>query len=304
MLPDICLTCGDNESATAIGRPEGVGGGVPDSASLSQTGMASRGSIGGRCKNKPVLSMVSRSARTFVVALQRADGSPVDLTGLTAEFAAKEDNRAITFYIRKPMVVADAADGLLTVDLLPDEVLHGGVWLAAILLSGTPGLLATYDLWLHVEKSILSSDRKNNMVTIPELRLVLMDRCPADNPLLDDVDFSDSDLCSAITLPVYEWNETPPVLEQYTYTPATFPYKYNWLQAAAGEAMRITARRLSRNRLVYTAGGVNVDDLARAQVYAQMGQELRDEWKTWMMREKVRLNAEQIYGGVRSRIYY
>ena len=165
-------------------------------------------------------------------------------------------------------------------------------------------MIAQYDIYLYIEKSLTSAERTNNTITIPEVRILLLDRCPADNPLLDDLEFSDSEIAFAIRRPVDEWNERPPHLMNAQYTPATFPYRYYWMEATAGELLKMASRNLLRNKLDYQAAGLSINDKSRAEVYVQLAEQIHIQYLEWMQHEKFRINAEGVYGGVRTVIYY
>jgi hypothetical protein len=306
-IPDLCLAKGNNEDAGAIGGPGSIGGGLPSDGSITGGGgVAVAGTIGNLACNRPVLSMVTHTRRSFTIQFKKLDGTVLDLTNVArVTFQAKETQDAVRFYVKKNCTVTNAVNGLVTLDFAPRETPYAGIWNAAFLLwNSSNEIILQYDIYLYLEKDLNSSQRANTPITIPEVRMLLMDRCPADNGLLDDFEFSDAQIIFAIRRPVDEWNEMLPQIEGYQFTPATFPYRYNWLNAAASELLRMASRNLIRNKLDYQAGGVNVNDKSRGPIYAKLAEDMHTEWASWCRHEKARINAENCYGSIRSNIYY
>ena len=164
--------------------------------------------------------------------------------------------------------------------------------------------VAQYSVFLHVERNLNSQRAQNVTISVAEMRLLLLDRCPADNSLLDDFEWSDAEIAFAIQRSVDLWNETLPQIANYQYTAATFPYRYHWMDGCAGELLIMAGRRISRNRLDFDAGGVSIQDRARGVMYLQLGQQMLSEYKQWITLEKGRINAENCYGRVQSNVYF
>ena len=306
-LPDICLGVGDNEGNGGIGQPPGVPGGIPgDGTITTEEGVEVPGTIGNLPCNRPVISNSTSMKRSYTIQIKTPNDLPVDLTNISkVMFYAKETFDAANFYLEKECTITDAAEGMISLKFGKTDTPYSGVWWAGFHLidsSDTP--IAQYDIYLYIEKSLTSANRTNNTITIPDVRMALLDRCAADNVLLDDVEFSDSEISFAIRRPVDEWNERPPRISTYQYTTATFPYRYYWTEAACGELLKMSGRNLIRNKLNYKAGGVSVDDKSRAPIYMQLGEQIHQQYLEWMMHEKARLNAESVYGNVTSRTYY
>ena len=305
-IPDICLIGGEDDTA-GIGIPDGVGGGLGTGDTIDSTeGIISTGEIGGMPCNKPVIAAVSATKRKYNIQIKYANGNAVDLTNIkTVKFIAKETLNAASFYIDKACTITNASEGMISLKLGATNIPYAGVWLAAFqLIDNADVPLSQYDVFLYIEKNLTSANNTNNTITISEVRMLLLDRCPADNSLLDDFEFSDSEIAFAIRRPVDEWNERPPRLASAIYTPATFPYRYYWMEATAGELLKMASRNLLRNKLDYKAGGISIDDKSRAPIYSQLAEEIHKQYLDWMLLEKVRINAESVYGGVTTIIYY
>lgn len=160
-------------------------------------------------------------------------------------------------------------------------------------------LIDTWQVLVVIEPSVFQTLSGVGPITIPEIRLALLDSnddtdgAPFNN-LLSDVEFSDVEIANAITKTVNMWNETPPPV--YYFTTNDFPYRYWWIMGASAMLLRSAAARYRRNRLAYSAGGVTVDDQSKAQEYEQVGNERMAEFKDWMKTEKVRINMGYCWG--------
>jgi hypothetical protein len=125
------------------------------------------------------------------------------------------------------------------------------------------------------------------------VRLYLRDT-PADNTLLDDVEFSSVEIMAALRRPVDIWNETTPCL--INYTPATFPWREHWMQAAVGYLMQTASYHYYRNELSYSSGGLSAADKDKGRTYQEMAKQNIDNFKQWMMRKKIEINMDMGYG--------
>jgi len=158
----------------------------------------------------------------------------------------------------------------------------------------------TWPVLLAVEPTSLGLLNTNTRgpLLIPEIRLAMLDvdnqndGAPFSN-LLDDTEFQDIDLVFAQRRVVQLWNETPPPLSQFT--PATFPYRYWWLEATVGHLLLMSAQRYRKNRLAYQAGGVAIDDQSKADEYHRAGREKIDRFMEWMRTEKYRINMNSTW---------
>ena len=113
--------------------------------------------------------------------------------------------------------------------------------------------------------------------------------------LLDSFRFDPSEIAMAIAMPVQIWNELPPIGLAY-FTTATFPFRYNWLQAITGHLMLMVAEQQRANHLPYSSAGVNVDDNAKSPEYTAEGRYRIENYKKWVQQMKVSINMRQCYG--------
>jgi len=174
-----------------------------------------------------------------------------------------------------------------------------GVYSAEIGRFAGTSLVDTWPVIIQVEPSAFQAAQETGPVTIPEVRLSLMDLpsgsdgWPFSN-LLIDVEFTDADIAFCIRRVVDMWNETPPPVALFSTD--NFPYRYWWTQGTMAHLLQMAGRRYSRNRLAYSAGGVSIDDQSKSTEYMQHAQQLMEEFKQFMMQEKIRINMASCWG--------
>jgi len=252
----------------------------------------------------PVITVPTGTEQTMMFTLKDGycpDDKPLDLREDVTEirFIVKESMDASVFYIDKQIAIRDAQYGGVELTLSAQDLPYAGIWQAGIVIVDADGnIQRPSQFWLQVEKSITHKLRDNTPLSIVEIREFLWDRCADDNFLLDDVQFSDSQIASAITWPITQWNETPPSIGEYTT--ATFPWRHHWLLATASRLLRSAAYNQSRNNLKYNAAGASVNDKDKGPLYLQLAQELEQQWKEWLVHKKVEINLDLCYGMVGS----
>lgn len=281
-IPELCLGTG--------GGNGGPGPGTGGPGSLTGGGTSNSG--------WPTLSVVTKQEKTLSLALfEDLTGEiPRDLTGVTrARFMVKEMQCHTIFYIDKDITIeSPLADGIVTLDLVPDDLPYAGIWYASVgLYDAEDDLIAEHPMFLEVRKSLDHDIPHNTPISIAEIRLMNRDLDPDANELLLTYEFDDTEIAFAIMRPVDEWNEALPPVK--TYTAATFPYREHWRKATIGYLMRTAGRKYLRDDLQYNAGGLSIDDRKKHETYNRLATELINEWRAWMKAEKVRLNALQCY---------
>jgi hypothetical protein len=217
--------------------------------------------------------------------------------------------------IRSEGEIITADDGHVRFEINECELLARGLFIAEISVYDTtlnpcgelsdnssssdddssPVRVEKYRAYVEVEADVTDMTTNIIGVSIAEIRLAIRDLSREDNFLLDDVEYTDTEIAWAMRRPVDNWNETPPDMKRYRYTPATFPYRYEWINAVKGELMLIAAAAYRRNHLAYSAAGLTVDDKNKGQIYEQLGQLLIDKWKEWVIIEKKSLNFRQCF---------
>lgn len=302
-IPDACLF------ANYPGSGGVAGGAGPEGAVSSQAG--GKGVYNG---GVPFLSVVTGSNATLTIELktQVDGGDPVDLSGVDhVQFVAKEMPFTPEYYVNQGATIVDGTGGVVSVTLTPDQLKYAGIWPASLITcstpatSNTPGeIIEEFSCWLYVKRSLTSLIDDNRPITIPEIRMALRDTSPSYNTLLEDLEFSDEEIVYAMMRPIEEWNEGTPHLEQYTYTPGTFPFRENWRKATIGYLLKTAAYHYQRNYVPYSAAGVSFDDKNKARQYFETGEQALNEWRQFVLSKKRELNMGLCFGVIGSRSFY
>lgn len=132
-----------------------------------------------------------------------------------------------------------------------------------------------------------------SVITEKELRFFAMDR-PESNTLIDQVKFSPEDIEQAMINVVDRFNILPPPSSMYKVE--TFPSRallclgvWGWLLrgAAVGEAI---------NNLAYSAGGVQVNDRDKAEIFTSLGEKFWQEFLETAKSIKLAQSINKVYG--------
>lgn len=182
--------------------------------------------------------------------------------------------------------------GLVEFDLTSAETSIPGVYLCEVGRFVTGDYLVdTWPVYFAIEPSVFADlTGRPGPLTIPEIRLGMGDLQVGEVSLLDDLEFDDAEILYAIRQVVDLWNETPPHIRIATYTTQNFPYRYHWIKGTVATLYGIAAKKYLRNQLNYQAGGITIDDQNKYQQYLEFSKVQMDEFKEWMIREKIRLN--------------
>lgn len=210
-------------------------------------------------------------------------------------------NNGYTPQITREAVIVDAANGQVSVELTPDDTNVPGVYFGEFALverpvddTAQPEVLFSNSFYVHIGRNSWTDGTMYGPPSISEVRMFLRDNDAAESFLLDNVKFDDGEINQAIALTIAEWNESPPPVA--FHTTASFPYRYNWLNAIAGYLFRLVAEHQRANNLTYAAGGVSINDMDKAPNYEEAGLRRLLEWRTWMRNKKGQINLEQAYG--------
>jgi hypothetical protein len=271
------------------------------------------------CPNEwPVLSFTQDAFSEYTVTVRDAQGRAIPLDEYSVCLVAKDAFGTNQLYLNAEGIV-DSDEGTASFAVPCSDLTRSGLFLGELVLfipslegevssSSEEGTAATafcstdvrYRLPCYVE---VIPNLANNAywatcsgpLTIAEIRLAIRDKCVEDNFLLDNVEFSDTEIAWAIRRPVEFWNEQPPPLRP-CYTPANFPYRYNWTVGVIGELLRIAGPHYERNRLRYSAGGLSVDDKDKASFYINLGDRYIQEYRDWVLRKKYSINVGSAFG--------
>lgn len=204
-----------------------------------------------------------------------------------------------------PVTVVDADVGKVSISLPRDATLHPGIYFGEVAVLGvnTDGDEYVYfsnTFYLAIEQGQWAGHRARGAgpPTFAEIRLHLRDSSPEENLLLSDLMFDDAEITLAISRPVQYWNEIPPPVG--LHTTQSFPYRYHWLEAIAGELFLMAAEGYRKNHLAYSAAGVAIDDQNKSRDYEEAALRRRTDWREFVKRKKAEINLEASYGSVGS----
>ena len=220
---------------------------------------------------------------------------PSDLSSITkVEFRARPS--MISYNKEIKVDCTYTPEGQVTVHLTPNELdFNNGVWYAEFLTYQDDLLVANYRSYLCIRKGMTGSTDGPNTITAMDVRLAVMDTSVEANQLLDDLEFSDMMIYHAIERSIDEWNETPPELER-RFNATNFPWKEHLIKGAVGYLMQEVAYRYNRNRMQYSASGLQLDTNDKGPAYIAMAQAARIEWKNFVAAKKTELNMAECFG--------
>lgn len=204
------------------------------------------------------------------------------------------------------VAIVDAAQGLVRSDQLPNEIVRfPGVYLEEWAVFDTNGnMLFSNHCCTFVRPGLfgISSDlsqRNLGPPTLEEIRLSMRDNAPADNMLLDDVEFDAAEISQAVLRPVRRWNEIPPPI-QPLMTTKTFPFREMWLLGIQAYLFEMVSHHYRRNQLAYNAGGVSLDDKNKEKQYREASMQLMQQFNEMLRAKKMEINIALFSGSLGS----
>lgn len=131
-------------------------------------------------------------------------------------------------------------------------------------------------------------------VTTEDIRFFLRD-IPDMNPLLDTVEFKDSDIERAMRFTMYKYNAMTPI--SYYVEPANLN-GYILLLGTCSILLRSEGLRQLRNQVTAQDGNISPVGLDEKQaLYAQWADRLGGEFDELAKQIKIEINMESVYGG-------
>ena len=246
-------------------------------------------------------SSESASSNDSVTTL--SSGDEIILRG--REFASRRDWSHIWESFGS---VTDGDNGVVQAAVSPFAVKQCGVYQLSWAVKRNNKILITREALLTVDRSLFSMtaacpDRPEGPPTLDEIRMNIWDSSPAENLLLDDVEFGAEQIMLAITKPINYFNEVPPPLNT-RFDTHNFPWREHWIAGIVGHLYEMAAAFYRRNRLQGAAGGVSIDDLNKANEYMQAAKMKLDEWRAFVLAKKVELNMAACTGEIGSPFDY
>jgi hypothetical protein len=210
--------------------------------------------------------------------------------------------------------ISNAAEGMVSVTLLPNATGLAGIYYAEFALVYVPAsdsdplgpataMFSNTCSLIITRGTFESYGRPGGPPSIAEVRLHLRDSGPSESYLLENLMFDDAEIALATTRPVMYWNEIPPPLSPM-YNTQTFPYRYHWLEGICANLFMMVAEQYRRNQLDYQAGGMAVNDQNKEANYERAGQARWQAYREWVRATKASINLEGCYGEVTSNYKY
>jgi len=201
-----------------------------------------------------------------------------------------------------PVEIVEAEEGLVRASELPDTIVrYPGIYMAEWgVMSPNKKVLFSNTSLLFVNRGLFGIDDTYEQYdagppTIQEIRISIRDNDPADNLLLDDLEFDATEIAQAVLRPIQYWNEIPPPLRP-PQTTKTFPFKEMWLVGIQAYLFDIAASHYRRAALPYSAGGVQVDDKNKEKEYLTISQLLKRQFEDMVKLKKLEINTKLMCG--------
>jgi hypothetical protein len=262
-----------------------------------------------------VFSAQLGSCATLDWTLRNRDGNAIDLSpcqsdsdltgdaSVSAEDALSEPGKVVkarfmlqdvpSTLVQIGTQVNDPAQGRVAVPV-PQTVLdRPGLWTVEVgLVQVDNNRLIYADRGVvSVEQSLWMSETTFNgtgPVTLADIRIFLRDS-PQENELLRAYEYDAVEIMAAVLRPVREWNETPPDIKRFSTQ--DFPWKEHWLRATVSFLLETAGQWYLRNKSNTVAAGLRISDRDKDTQYIQLANLYRDQWKQFILRKKVEINA-------------
>ena len=263
-------------------------------------------------RKRAVSISAGQTAPTVAWTMVDSNGNPVDLTSCAGSIT-------VTLYVRDGAIfsdqpgrclpqsfaatIVDAASGSVSAVIDPTKLVGPGIYDAEFAVSATSGgaVLFTNLFDLLVERSLVGTGLVSaGPPTRSEIRLRIRDSSRVENRLLDIRAFDDAELAMAIRAAVDDWNDEPPMLRRYTYGVNSYPHRSKWFDGIIARLHLLVGEEQLRNELEVSAGGIQVNDQNKHTTHIKLGQQMLDDYRTWIRRTKVQLNAAQGWSTLRS----
>lgn len=222
---------------------------------------------------------------------ESSDGESSEAGDFEVELLARETYTSALIVLCVEGEVVDEAEGLVRFVLEEEDSQYPGVYVGEVLVK--KGGTRVHSMPVYIEFAPSQSATMQELspaLSIPWIRLMLRDTCAEANYLLDELEFSDTEIAFALRHPIDEWNETPPPVG--VYTPRTFPFRNYHARAAIAELLMIAGHWYLRNHLSYSAAGVSVNDRDKGNAYITLANKYQQEWRQWMKNMKIQQNIE------------
>lgn len=243
-------------------------------------------------------------AATIRYTMLSQNGDPVDLSACLLAGATVVARMHETMLCSPPdfveidceVVNPPGTDGCIQVEMTEEVVAYPGISSVEFaLLDVEQKVIFTNAIYLIVNRGQFgpagSLSNVGGPPTIAEIKLHLRDSDPNDNLWLGIEEFDLAEIAACIETPIAYFNEARPPLNQQWNT-SNFPWRYHWLSGIIACLYKLAAKHYARVHLPYQQqGGLMIDDKNKAQEYSAIANEAWNEYKDWVLRTKVGINA-------------
>ncbi len=197
--------------------------------------------------------------------------------------------------VNVPGLFVNAAAGVVRAKIPASATRNKGIFEGNWgVLSAEGELLTSNKFFLVVENSqfaTASALPNSGIPSVETIRVYLRDNGPADNPLLNTLEFDLSEICEAMIVCVQYWNTMQPPI-RLKFTTLNFPNTAAIINGIMGELYLAAAKHYRRNQLNYSAGGLSIDDKNKSQEYETIGERMLQDYLKWVRMVKVQINKE------------
>ena len=229
-------------------------------------------------------------------------GEPIDLTEYGIEESSsslgvfngvkvimQETPQDTSYWNEIEAEVKTAAQGVITIPYTYNDMRRAGIFTSQAEIWEDGDLRRVIPFFFVINPSLTNDSADLGLtLSIAEIRMTLRDTDPEGNFLLEELDFTRSEIALCIRRCIDYWNEAlPPVT---TYKATNFPWRYHLSKGVAALLHQMAANHKMRNDLPYAAGGVTVQDTIKFKQYLDFYKEYWTEWIDWVRDRKLQIN--------------
>lgn len=266
-----------------------------------------------RCySDTPVIRLSQGQQNLVTLTLRDEEGNAKDLTSLVeihgtsssssgeasgyeVKLAASHCLNADNIEFEIDGTFIDMSDGTVKFQFTPTETNKPGIFVASVGVFYNDILRFNQMFYLEFMPTNFTA-ASGGPITVPEVRMEMMDMCPDANYLIDELEFTDAEIIHAMRWCVDQFNEMNPPVGGYAYD--QFPFRAHWLSGTAGHLLKMVAHRYRRNSLNYTAGGVTIRDQEKYNEYYQVAEREEQKYLDWAQNKRIAINMANGYGSV------
>jgi len=254
----------------------------------------------------PVVRLSQGQTVLYQYQIKNDDNEAIDITSIGADVdglgsSSSADNTvSVKFAVANTLgsqniftidcTIIDGTEGTVEIKFTTAETTNSGMFTGSIGIFRGDKLVFQQLVYLEIMPNNFSALDSNATLTVPEVRMELMDVCPGANYLLDELEFTDNEIVHAMRKAVDMYNEMPPPVGAYAYN--NFPYRANWINGTVGILLQMIAFRYRRNALQYSSGGVTIADQEKAREYAEIGIRLEEQYRLWAQQTRIGMNMK------------